>query len=410
MNILDFFGYSFAALKDRKARSALTILMVIVGAALLASMNGMSAGMNNFIDKQFSLLSPNVLMVTPAPIMEQGASNPVTLTQGTADTLRNIDGVLKVFPSITRSVKIQVGGRTLTTFCMGMDPEGDAYIVPTARILEGSETTAYDSIGITLGYDVYSPPGEKQPIARVGQVVTLQYQYVKGTGITQEVVTEERNFVVRGVWEKSGAGSMLNLDNTVYISLAAANSFLKAGGKYDMIFVVTVSQDKNPQVEAKIREIYGDDIGVTSPKSIIETLQGFIAGFSVFTSGIAAISLVVAGVGVVTTLYTATVERTREIGLLKALGFKNHSILSIFLVEAAIIGIIGASIGLVLGAFLSVALLEGMSGFGFQGISPAFLPEDMVFVWALTVGISSFAGLYPAWRASRLDPVEALRK
>lgn len=377
---------------------------------MLASMNGMSAGMDNFIDKQFSILSPNLLLITPAPLIEGGESNPVRLTDRTVNTLKNIDDVVDVFPSISRTVKIQSGGKTFTTLCSGTDPRSDPYIVPTAHILEGSKISPYDSVGITLGYDVYLPPGERNPIVRVGQVVTLKYEYYESVGETQRLVTKERNFVVRGIWEKTGTSSMINLDNAVYISLAAANSFFEAGGEYDMIFIVATSQDKNSHIEAAIREIYGKDIGITSPKAIIETIQEFIAGFSIFTSAIAAVSLIVAGVGVITTLYTSTLERTQEIGLLKALGFKNHTISYIFLIEAAIIGMVGASIGLILGSILSTVILMGGAGFGLQGISPIFLPEDLAFVWILAVGISAGAGLYPAWRASQLNPIEAIRK
>ena len=177
-----------------------------------------------------------------------------------------------------------------------------------------------------------------------------------------------------------------------------------------MIIVVTTSSETVLKVENSIKEVYGKNLGVTSPKAIIETIQEFIAGVSVFTSAIAMVSLIVAAVGVMTTLYTSTVERTREIGLLKALGFKNHSILLVFIIEAAIVGMMGAVIGLALGSVLSIVLMTTGTGLMLEGVTPVFLLEDLAFVWSLAVGISMVAGFYPAWRASRVDPIESLRK
>jgi putative ABC transport system permease protein len=240
----------------------------------------------------------------------------------------------------------------------------------------------------------------------------MEYSTVTETGGTEESVIEERTFIVKGVLNSLGSNAFVPMDTIALISLSAANSFFKSGSEYSAILVITKSQDYNDIIEEKIREIYGKDIGVTTPKSIVETIQGFISGFSVFMLGIAIVSMIVAAVGVITTLLTSVMERTREIGLLKALGFKDSSIMALFLSEALLIGIIGATVGLLLGMGLGAALLGGPLGGAmmFGSITPVYLFGDLVFVWVFSIVISIIAGVYPAWRASRLDPVVALRK
>lgn len=141
-------------------------------------------------------------------------------------------------------------------------------------------------------------------------------------------------------------------------------------------------------------------------------LNGLTAGFSSFIVAIAAVALVVGAVGIVTTLYTSVMERIREIGTMKAIGALNRDILLVFLSEASIIGILGATLGIALGigaGYLLVSVLAFGPGGG-QDISPVYQPGDLAYVWGLSVGLSVLAGIYPAWKASKLEPIMALRR
>jgi len=413
VNMFEIFRFSFEALKDRRLRSGLTILMVVIGAGLIVSLNGMSAGFQVFMTEQFSNLAPNVLMVTPAPVIQMGATqtNPVKLDAYTVNSIKPISGVKEVVPVVSRFAQIRSGTSTMGVMVLGVDQSKIQYIVPKLSVEEGNFLSPYDSVGMVVGYKVENPPGQTTPFVRLGQAVTMEYTHVETQGLELKSVTEKRSFVVKGVTGNVGTGGAIQFDTAVSVSLPAANSFFKAGGEYDAIMVVTKSPDLNEQVEGKIREIYGKDIGVTSPKAIVETIQTFISGFSMFIVGIAAVSLIVAAVGVITTLFTSVLERTREIGVLKALGFKNHSIMMLFLTEAVIVGIIGASVGIAIGMALG-SFMIGFISMGPQplNISPVYLANDLLFVWLFAVAISAVAGLYPAWRASKLDPVVALRK
>jgi putative ABC transport system permease protein len=200
------------------------------------------------------------------------------------------------------------------------------------------------------------------------------------------------------------------LDSEVFIATSAANALFEKGGKYSGIYLLTKSPQLNDQVESRIKKIYADNIGVVSPKTIAQTVQQVLGSFTSFITSIAAISMLVGGVGIVTTLYTSVMERTREIGLLKALGFRNEVVMLTFLSESALIGVIGGAIGILAGIGGAQVLTQVLP-FGPTGsFTPIILPTDVATVFSLSLVLSVVAGLYPAWRAARLDPIVALRK
>jgi putative ABC transport system permease protein len=184
--------------------------------------------------------------------------------------------------------------------------------------------------------------------------------------------------------------------------------------------VAAVSGDYVSAVQQEITNIYGsNNIGVITPKAILQTRQQFQSGNSSFILDIAFISLLVGAVGIITTLYTSVNERIKEIGTMKAIGAKNTFILSLFLSEALLIGLIGSTLGIVMGVNLAYMLTgfaphgpgPGGGGAGAAAhINPVFIPQDILNVWILSVILSIAAGIFPAWKASRLSPLEALRR
>jgi putative ABC transport system permease protein len=161
--------------------------------------------------------------------------------------------------------------------------------------------------------------------------------------------------------------------------------------------------------------VYGsNNIGVTTPKAILQTRQQFQSGNSSFTLDIAFIALLVGAVGIITTLYTSANERIEEIGTMKAIGAKARFILSLFLTEALLIGLVGSTLGLLMGgvgAYIMTDFAPASTGGGAAAhISPIFVPSDLLNVWFLSLLLSLAAGIYPAWKASRLSPLEALRR
>lgn len=406
----DIIGLSFGALSERKVRSALTILMVLIGAALITSVYGLNAGMQGFVNAQLNVLGANLLIVTPAPVIGgQGFSQEpvVTLNEQTVKTLRVIPGVDVVVPFYTSAAKIIAAGISRDVTVDGVDQRSLRTIYTSLSLEAGSLVQVTDSVGIVLGNEVAHPPGRATPFTAVGQTVSLQFTIIQDTPQGQKPQTKTRVFQVKGILNSLGT---MGVDSSVFISTSTANALFEKGGRYSGIYVITGAPEVNDEVESRIKKIYANKIGIISPKNLAATIQQILGGFTGFISSIAAISLLVGGVGIVTTLYTSVMERTREIGLLKALGFRNEVVMFIFLAESALIGILGGCLGILTG-IAGAELLAQLFAFGpGSSIKPIIVPSDLGTVFGLSLLLSVVAGLYPAWRAARLDPIVSLRK
>jgi len=164
------------------------------------------------------------------------------------------------------------------------------------------------------------------------------------------------------------------------------------------------------EAESEIRSLYGNDIGITSAQFILKTIKEFISGITTFMLSIAVVALLVGAVGIITTLYTSVMERTREIGTMKAIGAQSRDVLSLFLSEAIMIGVIGATVGIVVGIGGGFVLTAAMTGGEGPSMTAVFFPQDLAMIWFLSVGLSALAGFYPAVKASRMPPIVALRR
>jgi putative ABC transport system permease protein len=446
LNVGEIFSFALNAIKDRKVRSALTILMVLVGSSLLVAVSAFGAGFSDFFNKQFSNLAPNILFVSS--VQQESDSTPVggtsappsakiTLNSAVEARIRSLPFVDQVVPSYQSDITVQSGSESKSFSLLSIDPTKLLLVAPTLSLTEGSTfPSSADPTAILVAEEIAIPPGEDTPFINLGQSVRLTYSFVEPE--TGEAKEESKSFVVRGVIESTGNPT---IDNAVVIGLQAGDTLLQRAGKYDSLFVAAISADYVDLVEEEIRTIYGNDIGITTVQAILETVEEFTGGINSFLSSIAIVSLVVGAVGIITTLYTSVVERTKEIGTLKALGATNLTILGLFLMEAVLIGVIGASMGLAAGIGMGYMLVSSSPGGGGEGtdetgnatgsgdggtgdddtqtssgetqqsetFAPVFLGEDMIRVWVTSVGLSMLAGFYPAWKASRYLPVDALR-
>jgi putative ABC transport system permease protein len=424
MNVREIFVLSFDALKDRKVRSILTILMVVVGSSLMVALNGLSAGFGKFIDESFSLLAPNILFVTSAQ-QDESSSSPfggggpppapkITLNAAVETRIRSLPFVSDVISSYQGQVQLESSGKTLSTSVFSIDPAKLYTIAPTLEFEEGSAIRSNDPSAIYIADQIAYPPGENAPFATIGQTMRATYTFVDENGNQQE---ESKSFVVRGIIKPAGNPT---IDNAVVFNEDAGNALMHKSGKFDGFLVAAESGDYVNIVEEEIRKLYGNDIGVTSPEAILATIREFTGGFTVFILGIALVALLVGAVGIITTLYTSVMERTKEIGTMKAIGAQSSNVLSLFMAEALMIGILGATSGLLAGIAGGYLLTAGMASSGGSdegdassgppSVSPVFRPTDLATVWGISVGLSLIAGIYPAWKASRLSPIVALRR
>lgn len=410
MNVKYMVLLSCNALSDRKIRTILTILMVVVGSSLIVVLNGLTAGQSEFIKNQLNQLAPNVLYVSPGQRSFRGdtSSTSIILNDVVVNRIKALPYIDDVMPQYRGSVQLNSQGNIVSTQVLAMNPDKLEVLVPKIEFEEGSLIKANDPSAMLVGYNVANPPGTGVPIVSVGQTVRATFSYVDTDGTQKQ---ESRSYVVSGVILLTGTNQ---IDDAVIVNQVGGMTLLHKSGNYDRLSVVAQSAEYSEAVEQEITTLYGSTIGVTSPRAILAIREQFTSGNNAFILSVGFIALIVGAVGIVTTLYTSVTERIREIGTIKAIGAQNTTILSLFLIEALLIGIIGASVGLAIGILggygLGSFLTPSLPGSRSASITPIFLGTDLAKIWLLSVFLSVSAGIFPAWKASRLSPMVALRR
>ncbi|MFZ1076280.1 MAG: FtsX-like permease family protein [Nitrosotalea sp.] len=406
----DIFSLAFDALIDRKVRTVLTVLMVVLGSSLVVVLNGLSAGQSAFLESQFSSLAANVIYVGSGQHSYHGSSSQVSITINNAvlSKISTLPYIEAVIPEYSGSVQVDSAGETQHVSVTAMDPTKLNVILPNLQFVDGSTVNPNNRASALVGDTIANPPGATSPFVVLGQTIKLTYSYTATTG---KPATEVQNYIISGIMQPSGNSK---IDSSIIISLAAGNQLLHKSTKYDQLIVAADSADYVTTVQQELTTLYGPTLGVTTPSAIMAVTQKASSGNAAFTLMVGIIALVVGAVGIVTTLYNSVTERIREIGTMKAIGAQNIDILELFIVEAALIGIIGASLGVIIGMgagyVLSIFTTTSVQGSGNIHIPPIYVPTDLLKVWVLSVTLSLAAGIYPAWKASRLSPMVALRR
>jgi len=391
---VSFLSLSYEALKERRLRAVLTILMVVMGGSLIVAVNGISTGTVRYIDQVFTTLGANLLIVTPR-------GTDFHIDDPMVREFSKFSGVMDVVPFVQEISVIKSRGESQSIVVLGLDQSKLGLVFPTLSIETGETVATSDNIGILLGNQIVYSTKEAEPFTRLGQTVKIVYS--KSENGRQ--AAREKAYNVRGILTFLGNG-IIPVDQMAFVSASSAKSFFERSNDYDGVYVITQSPDLNDAVRRGLMEKY--NVNIISPKTIADTISKISTAISIFVGNIAVVSLIVASVGIITTLWTSMMERIREIGILKAVGFGNSLIMRLFLNEALIIGLVGGGLGLIFGVGLAYAMRSFLSG-EWSGIYPIFTPQTFVLTWLLCVVLSVISGFYPAWRASKLDPVAALR-
>ncbi|MEM3047311.1 MAG: ABC transporter permease [Candidatus Bathyarchaeia archaeon] len=430
MMFTDVLRLAYKALRDRKLRSALTMVMVAIGSGLIIALNSTGAGFSAYVTGQLGNLSPDIMMVLPS------SSSTLRLTEGVQRTIQFLPDVSSVIPFVQRSFLTKSGASSRTVTFIGIDQSMLSLLYPNIGLAEGEYVSPSDQSGVLLGYSVAYPQDQMMPFARLGQVITVQYTDLTGPRPT----TAQRAFRVVGILRYMGTGGFINVDSMAFVSVTTARSGMQRADVYSGLFVKAKGLDRADAAAEEIRGIYGNNLTIFSLKDIVQIIQNVIGALVLFIGSIAAVSLLVATVGILATMYTSVSERIREIGITKSVGFTDRDILVLFLSEALIIGAVGGLLGLIGGAGLSYAIPFALSNLasgvtstgsqtgGGQGggfrlfgggssagslslshMTPVFELPFMAEVWLFCLALAAMGGLYPAWRASKLDPIVALR-
>lgn len=414
MQTVDVFKLASKALFDRKLRSVLTILGIAVGSAIILALIASSSGLNAGITSNIEKTGANILTLRNAGgFFASGSSNAYQLSQTDVDYVKSIAGVTAAYPYYSYGASITNGGSSLQASVVGIDLSALPRLYKGLTVAQGHMPLLGDTTGAAVGYEI-AYPVSGTPIG-LNQMVSMSVTGIKGNkGAVSYAV------LATAVLEQYGTALFANIDDTVYISFQAAQ-YLAKSPYFSGIYVIVDNTDDVANVQNTIETYYSSNVRVISPGQILSSIQGITGQLTVFLGSIGAVSLFVATVGIVNTMYVSVMERTREIGILKAIGYRPKQIMGMFLSEAALTGVIGAFCGLALGyvlSFLMGGLLGGIGGgrggfgFGPRGgatIQPVFSTELIVFSLVFPVILATIAGLYPAWRASRMNAVAALK-
>lgn len=411
MRLNDSFSLAFDALVDKKVRTILTVLMVVLGSSLVVVLNGLSAGQSAFLETQFDSLAANLIFASSGLHSYHSGSSTASLIINNVivNRIKLLPYVIDVIPKFSGSVEMDTEGNTQRVTLSGMDLTKLQVKVPNLQYVNGSYFNPTDRAAVIVGDTIVNPPGAATPFVTLGQTVKLTYTYANAAG---KQVQNVKNFIVRAIIKPTGD---TYTDNSIFINPDAANQLMQKSYKYDTVYIMAASPDYVDTVQQEMISQYGQTIGLNTPQAAMAVREQAASGNNAFILMVGIIALVVGTVGIVTTLYNSVGDRIREIGTMKAIGAQNTDILVLFLIEAILIGIIGASLGLAIGIgsgyLLSMMMaIQSSTGGSPTHIQPVYLLGDLVKVWALSLTLSVIAGVYPAWKASRLSPMLALRR
>jgi putative ABC transport system permease protein len=244
-------------------------------------------------------------------------------------------------------------------------------------------------------------------------------QFIDGKKVTinnlKELTTDKSNLTFNNTFAVlriiNSTGNPI-VDNSIFIDVNKGKEILVKSDDYDLLFLTYDNIDKVDSIVKDVQNYFNNQVTILNSLEIIKSLTTFIIGISTFISTIAIFSLIVGSIGIVITIYTSVVERTREIGIIKALGGTNRVILGMFLTESVFLGIIGAIVGIVFGFLGSHVLLSGFLYFLNLplNIYPVFNIIEISKIGIIVIVLSIFSGLYPAYKGSKISPVHALSK
>jgi putative ABC transport system permease protein len=406
MNIWQAFLEALGSLAANKMRSGLTILGIVIGVAAVIAMISIGRGAENTITGSIQGIGTNLLFVFRGG--SEDVRNPKSITLGDADAISDpfsAPSVAAVAPVLQGSGSVTFGGETKVTQISGVTP--DYAPVRNINMAEGDFIREEHILGqasvVLLGPDV------------------AESLFGRTQGLEGETVRiEGQPFRVLGILESRGGSGFSNEDDQIMVPLSTAQTRLlrrATRDRVDLLLVQAASAQTVPQAAEEIAQILrtrhrtavgADDFTILTQQDFLDTARTITGVLTIFLGGIAAISLLVGGIGIMNIMLVSVTERTREIGLRKALGARRMDILIQFLTESSVLSMIGGLIGIALGWAISFAVGQ-IAAANNAEINPAIGIDTVLMATLFSTAVGLFFGLYPANRAASLEPVEALR-
>lgn len=388
---------------SNKLRTFLTLLGIIIGVGAVIAMVSLGFGVKEQIKNNISSLGSNLLIVMSGGRTASGArlamGEGARLTAEDAEAIeKQIDGIAYVAPSVSRSYQLVVGNQNWTASVEGTTP--NVLDIRNYKLEDGRNMTERDL-------------NSRDRVCLIGQTI-VENLFPEGSAVGKTVRINKAPFKVIGVLEEMGQSSSgQDQDDVVFIPLTTAQDRMMGITYVNRITIQAVNENVIDQVQAdveallrvrhKIKDGDYDDFTVRNLAALMDTMMETANTITMLLGCIAAISLLVGGIGIMNIMLVSVTERTREIGIRKALGATYDNILLQFLIEAMVIGIVGGTLGVLLGVGASYAISY------FAGWMTIISIPVILIAVIFSVGIGLFFGIYPARKAALLDPIEALR-
>ena len=405
MDLVETFFESLQTLTVNKLRTGLATLGIVIGIASVIALISLGQATQQTIQNQIQSLGSNLLTIQPSGqrsgAVQGAAGGGTTLTREDATAIKNsgeITTVANVSPEYSSRTQVTAGRNNTNTQVIGAT---DAYATVRKITLEsGNFITERDDAAMAK-------------VAVLGPTVVENLFGENAHPIGQTIRVNGQTLTVIGVTTAKGGTGFMNQDDVIYVPLSTAQKQL-----FGVTYISSIALEaKSPEVMTaaqnqvgylllarhKLSDPTAKDFSIISQQDILNTASSTTATFTTLLSGVAAISLLVGGIGIMNIMLVTVTERTREIGLRKALGAKKKEIIAQFLMESVILTFTGGVIGIVLGVLLSYIFST------FSGSLFVISPTSIMLAFAVSAGIGVLFGWYPARRAANLQPIEALR-
>ncbi|WP_458746856.1 ABC transporter permease [Candidatus Nitrosocosmicus sp. T] len=439
MDFKEVFFLTYSSMKERKTRNALTILMIIMGCGLLVSLNSLSQGLIYFVEQNFKKILPNQIVISNTDKIQESSiegirnklqvlfdqnitmvGKNIPFDNKAMQYLKEISGVQQINPAYQGVAMLNYQNYSQVTNVLATDINNLTDIIPNLDIrsmVSNLTSQNYVIIPQKIGEKIFMNSSEIIVNNALGKEDKDQSMNSKRVTISnlKELTNVKSNpsinnsFAVLRIINSTGNPI---IDNSIFIDVQKGKEILEKSDDYDLLFLTYDDIDKVESIVNDVQKYFNNQVTILNSLEIIKTLTKFIIGISTFISSIAIFSLIVGSIGIIITIYTSVVERTREIGIIKALGGTNRVILGMFLTESVFLGIIGAIVGIVFGFLGSHVLLSGFLYFLNLplDIYPVFNIVEISKIGIVVIVLSIFSGLYPAYKGSKISPVNALSK